>query len=55
MINALTVRYAFVLIALLGELVWLTGMAMIYFGKPLRRVTAQKYWNLVEKTNAKAH
>ncbi|KAL2860305.1 major facilitator superfamily domain-containing protein [Aspergillus pseudodeflectus] len=55
MINALTVRYAFVLIALLGELVWLTGMAMIYFGKPLRRNTAQKYWNLVEKTNAKAH
>ncbi|KAL4953953.1 major facilitator superfamily domain-containing protein [Aspergillus filifer] len=55
MINTLSVRYAFVLVALLGELVWLMGVAMIYFGKPLRRVTARRYWDLVEKVGAKAH
>ncbi|KAL3466690.1 major facilitator superfamily domain-containing protein [Aspergillus heterothallicus] len=55
MINTLSVRYAFVLIAVLGELLWLVGMAMVYFGKPFRRVTAQRYWNLVEKHGAKEH
>ncbi|KAL2826176.1 major facilitator superfamily domain-containing protein [Aspergillus pseudoustus] len=55
MINTLSVRYAFVLIAVLGELLWLTGMAMIYFGKPFRRATARKYWNLVERHGAKEH
>ncbi|KAJ5100124.1 hypothetical protein N7532_007125 [Penicillium argentinense] len=55
MMNILGVCYAFVLIAILGEIVWLTSIAMIYFGKPLRRCTAQKYWNFVEKHEAKAH
>ncbi|KAI7464107.1 MFS general substrate transporter [Hortaea werneckii] len=55
MINALTLRYAFVLIAVLGEAVWAIGMLMILVGKPMRRDTAQRYWNLVEETGATAH
>lgn len=55
MINALTLRYAFVLIAVLGEAVWAIGMLMILVGKPMRRATAQRYWNLVEETGATAH
>lgn len=55
MINNLGLRYTFVLIAGLGELVWGVGVLMIYAGKPMRRATAQQYWNLVEKTGAKAH
>ncbi|KAI7125176.1 MFS general substrate transporter, partial [Hortaea werneckii] len=55
MINALTLRYAFVLIAVLGEAIWGIGMLMILLGKPMRRATAQRYWNLVEETGATAH
>lgn len=55
MINALTLRYAFVLIALLGEAVWVIGMLMILVGKPMRRATARRYWKMVEETGATAH
>lgn len=55
MINNLGLRYTFVLLAGLGEVVWGVGILMLYVGKPMRRATAQKYWNLVEKTGAKAH
>lgn len=55
MIDALTLRYAFVLIAVLGEAVWAIGMLMILVGKPMRRATAQRYWKLVEETGATAH
>ena len=55
MINNLGLRYTFILVAGLGELVWGIGLLMIYIGKPLRRATAQRYWNIVEKTGAKAH
>ncbi|KAL4995909.1 major facilitator superfamily domain-containing protein [Aspergillus recurvatus] len=55
MINALSVRYAFVLISLLGELLWLMGLAMTYFGIFFRRATARRYWSLVEKVRAYAH
>lgn len=55
MIENLGVRYTFVLVAGLGELVWAVGFLMIYLGKPMRRATAAKYWNLVERTGAKAH
>jgi hypothetical protein len=55
MINNLGLRYTFVLVAVLGEIIWAIGLLMIYTGKPLRRATAQKYWNVVETTGAKAH
>ena len=55
MINNLGLRYTFVLLALLGEVVWAVGILMLFVGKPMRRATAQSYWNLVEKTGAKAH
>lgn len=55
MINALTLKYAFVLIAVLGEAIWALGLLMVLVGKPMRRATAQRYWNLVEKTGATAH
>jgi hypothetical protein len=55
MINNLGLRYTFVLIAGLGEAVWGVGLLMIVFGKPLRRASAQRYWDLVAKTGAKAH
>ncbi|KAI6887195.1 hypothetical protein KC355_g21609, partial [Hortaea werneckii] len=55
MINELTLRYAFVLIAVLGEAIWGIGMLMILLGKPMRRATAQRYWKLVEETGASAH
>lgn len=55
MINNLGLRYTFVLVAVLGEIIWAIGLLMIYTGKPLRRATAQKYWNVVEATGAKAH
>mgnify|MGYP002477145261 FL=1 len=55
MINNLGVRYTFVVIACLGEIVWSVGVVMIYVGKPLRLKTAQSYWDLVEKTGAHAH
>jgi len=55
MINNLGVRYTFIVIACLGEIVWSVGVVMIYVGKPLRRKTAQSYWDLVEKTGAHAH
>ncbi|EHK24099.1 uncharacterized protein TRIVIDRAFT_45410 [Trichoderma virens Gv29-8] len=55
MINNLSLRYAFVLIAILGLAVWCTAIVMIYVGKSLRRGTAQSYWNLVERYGAKAH
>ena len=55
MINNLGLRYTFVLVAVLGEIIWAIGLLMIYTGKPLRRATAQQYWNVVETTGAKAH
>ncbi|KAL7930741.1 major facilitator superfamily domain-containing protein [Trichoderma chlorosporum] len=55
MINSLSLRYAFVLIAILGLAVWCTAIVMIFVGKSLRRSTAQSYWNLVERYGAKAH
>ncbi|CAI6083351.1 hypothetical protein V2G26_018862 [Clonostachys chloroleuca] len=55
MIESLSLRYAFVLIAILGLAVWCTAIVMIYVGKPLRRSTAASYWRLVEKYGATAH
>ena len=55
MIENLTLRYAFVLLALLGLAVWCTAIAMIYVGKPLRRATAKSYWKLVKQYGAIAH
>ncbi|KAF4466105.1 HOL1 substrate-H+ antiporter [Fusarium albosuccineum] len=55
MIENLGLRYAFVLIALLGLALWCSAIVMIYVGKPLRRSTAQSYWNLVERYGATAH
>ncbi|KAF7550133.1 hypothetical protein G7Z17_g5921 [Cylindrodendrum hubeiense] len=55
MIENLGLRYAFVLIAILGLALWFSAIAMIYFGKSLRRSTAQSYWNLVEEYGSKAH
>lgn len=55
MITNLSLRYAFVLIAILGLAVWCTAIVMIFVGKSLRRRTAQSYWNLVERYGAKAH
>lgn len=55
MIDNLGLRYAFVLIAVLGLALWCSAIVMIYAGKPLRRVTAKSYWNLVERYGATAH
>ncbi|WZH49505.1 major facilitator superfamily domain-containing protein [Fusarium acuminatum] len=55
MISNLGLRYAFVLITALGFLVWSSAILMIYVGKPIRRFTAQKYWNLVEKHDSHVH
>jgi hypothetical protein len=55
MISNLGLRYAFVLITALGFLVWSSAILMIYVGKPIRRSTAQKYWNLVEKHDSHVH
>ncbi|KAM5346720.1 hypothetical protein ACJ41O_009725 [Fusarium nematophilum] len=55
MIENLSLRYAFVLIAILGLALWCSAIVMIYVGKPLRRSTAQSYWNLVERYGATAH
>ncbi|PNP42455.1 hypothetical protein TGAMA5MH_05196 [Trichoderma gamsii] len=55
MITNLSLRYAFVLIAILGLAVWCTAIVMIFVGKSLRRRTARSYWNLVERYGAKAH
>ncbi|KAF5005147.1 hypothetical protein FDECE_8404 [Fusarium decemcellulare] len=55
MIENLGLWYAFVLIALLGLALWCSAIVMIYVGKPLRRSTAQSYWNLVERYGATAH
>ncbi|KAL4900035.1 hypothetical protein BDW74DRAFT_171117 [Aspergillus multicolor] len=55
MIDNLGARYAFVAIALIGELLWATCIAVVYVGKHFRQCTAQKYWRLVENHGAKIH
>jgi hypothetical protein len=55
MIENLGLRYAFVLIAILGLALWCSAIVMIYVGKTLRRSTGQSYWNLVERYGATAH
>ncbi|KAM0547274.1 hypothetical protein ACHAPJ_010409 [Fusarium lateritium] len=55
MINGLGLRYAFVLIALLGLVLWAGCIFMIVFGKSLRRSTAVSYWKLVEMYGSVAH
>lgn len=55
MIDNLGLRYAFVLIAVLGLALWCSAIFMIYTGKHFRRTTAQSYWNLVERYGATAH
>ena len=55
MIENLGLRYAFVLVSLLGLAFWCICIFMIYYGKTFRRWTAKPYWNLVERHGARAH
>lgn len=55
MINSLSLRYAFVLIAVLGTALWCLALVMIFVGKSLRQRTAKSYWDLVDRLGATAH
>ncbi|CAH0027566.1 unnamed protein product [Clonostachys rhizophaga] len=55
MIQNLNLKYAFVLISILGILLWSLCLLMIMVGKYFRRITAQRYWNLLAKHGGESH
>ncbi|KXJ89489.1 major facilitator superfamily domain-containing protein [Microdochium bolleyi] len=55
MITNLGLRYAFVVVAMVGWTIWCTPLLMIWCGKSLRTRTAAKYWRLCEAYGAEAH
>ncbi|KAF4995466.1 hypothetical protein FDECE_12789 [Fusarium decemcellulare] len=55
MIDNLGLKNAFILIAVLGLVLWCMCLVMILIGKSLRQGSAESYWRLVDKLGATAH
>ncbi|KAF4777738.1 hypothetical protein HER10_EVM0006702 [Colletotrichum scovillei] len=55
MINSIGLRDAFIVTAVLGVTFWALCLVMMYIGKPLRRMAAPHYWDMVEKHSLSGH
>ncbi|KAI8672512.1 hypothetical protein LRP88_02979 [Fusarium phalaenopsidis] len=55
MIENLGLKNAFILIAVLGLVLWCMCLVMILIGKSVRQGSAESYWRLVDKLGATAH
>ncbi|KAJ4314470.1 hypothetical protein N0V84_008871 [Fusarium piperis] len=55
MIENLSLKNAFILIAVLGLVLWCMCLVMILIGKSLRQSSAESYWRLVDKLGATVH
>lgn len=55
MINSIGLRDAFIVTAVLGVTFWALCLVMMYLGKPLRRMAAPHYWDMVEKHSLSGH
>lgn len=55
MIENLGLKNAFILIAVLGLVLWCMCLVMILIGKSVRQGSAESYWRLVDKLGASAH